>query len=76
MKYLVWSLVVALIILHQDYWNWDNAELVWGFFPLTLLYQVCISLGAGFTWFLAVKFAWPQELEYIEQQMENEQGEK
>ncbi|PQO43133.1 DUF3311 domain-containing protein [Blastopirellula marina] len=75
MKYLVWSLVVVLIILHQDFWNWDNADLVFGFLPVTLLYQVCISLGAGITWFLAVQFAWPQELEYIEQQLEEKKWE-
>jgi len=76
MKYVVWSLVVALIVLHQDFWNWDNANLVFGFVPVTLFYQVCISLGAGFTWFLAVQFAWPEELEYIEQQLEEKQGEE
>ncbi|TWT39565.1 DUF3311 domain-containing protein [Blastopirellula retiformator] len=75
MKYVVWSLVVILIILHQDFWNWDNANLVFGFIPVTLFYQVCISLGAGFTWFLAVQFIWPEKLEYIEQ-LEEKQGEE
>ncbi|GAB5444075.1 MAG: hypothetical protein Fues2KO_44240 [Fuerstiella sp.] len=63
MKYVVWGLVVLLIILHQDVWLWDNDTLVWGFMPITLLYHACISLGAGFTWFLATKFAWPDVLE-------------
>ncbi|MCC9605478.1 hypothetical protein LOC68_22750 [Blastopirellula sp. JC732] len=75
MKYLIWSLVAALIILHQDFWNWDNANLIFGFLPVTLFYQICISLGAGLTWFLAVQFAWPAELEYIEQQLEEKEGE-
>lgn len=63
MKYVVWGLVVLLIILHQDVWLWDNDTLVWGFMPITLLYHACISLAAGFTWFLATKFAWPEILE-------------
>lgn len=59
MKYLVWGLVVLLIILHQDVWFWDDDRLVFGFLPITLLYHACISLGAGFTWYLATLFAWP-----------------
>jgi hypothetical protein len=31
--------------------------------PKTLLYHAGISLAAGFTWFLATRFAWPHELE-------------
>ena len=63
MKYVVWGLVVLLIILHQDVWLWENDTLVAGFMPITLLYHACISLGAGITWFLATKFAWPAVLE-------------
>ncbi|MCR9201167.1 MAG: DUF3311 domain-containing protein [Planctomycetaceae bacterium] len=62
MKKVVWGLVALLVILHQDVWLWDNDTLVAGFMPITLLYHACISLAAGFTWFLATKFAWPEEL--------------
>lgn len=61
MKYVVWSLVVLLIVLHQDVWFWDDATLVAGFMPITLLYHAGISLGAGFTWYLATLFAWPEQ---------------
>jgi hypothetical protein len=63
MKYVVWGLVLLLVILHQDNWLWDNSTLVGGFMPITLLYHACISAGAGFVWFLATKFAWPEELQ-------------
>ena len=63
MIYVVWSLVALLIILHQDNWLWTNSTLVFGFLPITLLYHMCISMAAGITWFLAVRFAWPPELE-------------
>ncbi|GEM_PF-271120 len=59
MKVAVWSLVVLLIILHQDVWLWDDATLVGGIVPMGLFYHACISLAAGITWFLAIKFAWP-----------------
>lgn len=59
MNKVVWGLVVLLIILHQDNWLWDNDTLVFGFMPITLLWHAGISLGAGFTWLLATKFAWP-----------------
>jgi len=68
MKYVVWGLVVLLIVLHQDNWLWDNDTLVFGFLPITLAFHMGISLAAGITWFLAVKFAWPSELHIDEEQ--------
>ncbi len=62
MKYAVWGLVLLLVILHQDNWLWDDATLIGGFFPITLLFHAGLSLAAGFTWFLATKFAWPADL--------------
>jgi hypothetical protein len=58
MKYVVWGLVVLLAILHQDNWLWDDATLVGGFLPITLLFHGGLSIAAAFTWFLATKFAW------------------
>lgn len=59
MKYVVWGLVLALIVLHQDNWNWNNGTLVFGFMPITLLYHAGISLAAGIVWYMATIFAWP-----------------
>ena len=59
MKYVVWLLIVVLVVLHQDTWNWDNDRLVLGFVPVSLMYHMCISVGAGCVWYLAVLFAWP-----------------
>lgn len=70
MKNVVWGMVVLLIILHHDLWLWDNTTLVAGFMPLTLLYHACISLAAGFTWFLATRFAWPTDLDSAEASQE------
>ncbi len=74
MRYVVWLLVVALIILHQDLWFWDDRTLVWDFMPITLLWQGGISVGAALVWFLATIFAWPSDL-IEETQQEVEGGE-
>ncbi len=66
MKYVVWTLVALLLILHQDDWFfsfWRSPDLVFGFMPETLLYHAGISLAAGVTWYLATVFAWPKELQ-------------
>ena len=67
MKYLVWSLVVLLVVLHQDYWQWDKAQLIGGFLPHSLFYHAGISLAAAVVWALAVKFCWPAELTQVQQ---------
>jgi hypothetical protein len=59
MKYLVWGLVLVLIILHQDIWNWDNDRLVMGVVPVTLAYHAGISIAASIAWFMMIQFAWP-----------------
>ncbi|RCS49330.1 DUF3311 domain-containing protein [Bremerella cremea] len=74
MRYVVWLLVVALIILRQDLWLWNNGTLVWGFMPITLLWQAGISIAASIVWFLATIFAWPTDL-IEEVQRESEEGE-
>ena len=63
MKWVVYSMVVVLAILHQDFWNWDNATLVLGFLPMGLAYHMLFSVLAAVVWALAVKFAWPSHVE-------------
>jgi hypothetical protein len=62
MKYVIWLMVLALIVAHQDLWYWEDPTLVFGFIPIGLFYHACISLAAGFTWWLACVFAWPTVL--------------
>ncbi len=63
MKYLVWGLVLLLVVLHQDIWNWDNDHLLLGCIPVTLAYHAGISIAASIVWFLASTLAWPKDLE-------------
>jgi len=48
MKRLVfWIAFVALVVLHHDWWNWDNGYLLFGFLPVGLAYHAVISLAAA-----------------------------
>lgn len=70
-RWFVGLLAVALFVLHQDFWWWDNRSLVLGFLPIGLFYHAVFSLAAGGVWALANKFAWP---EHIEEWAEVDQG--
>lgn len=54
---------VILAVLHQDFWNWDNRSLVFGFIPVGLAYHAAYSLVAALFWFLVSRFAWPTKTE-------------
>ena len=72
MKVFIWFLVIVLIVLHQDYWQWENGTLVFGFLPYSLAYHVGISLAASVVWILATKFCWPAGLTEIASEAEIE----
>ncbi|MGI6457744.1 MAG: DUF3311 domain-containing protein [bacterium] len=61
MRQVVIVLVVLLAILHQDFWFWNDATLVFGFLPIGLAYHVLFSILSGCVWALAVFYAWPAE---------------
>ncbi|MBT7969482.1 MAG: hypothetical protein HN570_00665 [Verrucomicrobia bacterium] len=62
-KRIIFIVFVLLLLLHQDSWNWDNANLILGFMPVGLFYHACYSLVAAFFWGVVMKVAWPTELE-------------
>lgn len=55
--------VVALYILHQDFWFWRSSRLVFGFIPIGLFYHAVFSVAAALLMWLLVTFAWPSHLE-------------
>ena len=64
MKKFIFVAGIALFILHQDIWWWDNAEpLVFGFIPIGLAYHALYTILAACLWALAIRFAWPHHLE-------------
>ena len=65
MKPLLWCLVIALLMSHQDYWQWNDATLVFGFLPYALVYHVGVTLAAAAVWLLATTLCWPHHLEHV-----------
>lgn len=66
-KLLLTLLVLAVYVLHQDYWNWKKAEpLVFGFLPPGLAYHAAYSVLAAITMAILVKWAWPKHLEGVQ----------
>ena len=61
---LLTLLVLAVYVVHQDFWNWKQAEpLVFGFLPVGLAYHAGYSILAAVLMAILVKFAWPTHLE-------------
>jgi uncharacterized protein DUF3311 len=56
--------IVALYLLHQDFWFWRTARpLVFGFLPIGLAYHaVFCLLSTALMWTLSL-LAWPAHLE-------------
>ncbi len=74
-KPLVIGLILAMVILHQDFWLWTNKTLVLGFIPIGLAYHAGYSLLAAVTMALLVKLAWPTHLENVQPEAGVEQQE-
>ena len=60
MKRLVfWIALLAVVVLHHDWWFWNDGRLVFGFVPVGLAYHSLISLAAGGLWAFAAFYAMP-----------------
>lgn len=63
MKRLVLAAGLVLAVLHQDFWYWDRADLVFGMVPVGLAYHAAYTVVVAAFWGFAVTFAWPHEIE-------------
>ena len=59
-RVVVAVLLVALFVLHQDSWLWNDARLVLGL-PVGLAYHVVFCLAATLVLTIAVRWSWPRE---------------
>jgi len=71
-KIILGSLVLAVFLLHQDFWNWQNGGLVFGYLPVGLAYHAAYAIAAAGLMAVLVKFAWPAELDRFESEREDE----
>lgn len=70
MKWILLLLTVLLIVLHQDFWNWDKVDpRLFGFLPIGLGYHAGFAVAAAVLMALWVKFAWPAHLENVEREV-------
>ncbi len=46
MKKIRYWLILLLFLLHNDFWNWDRAE-VWGWLPVGLWYHLAYCLAVS-----------------------------
>jgi hypothetical protein len=65
-KFLLFLMVAGVYVLHQDNWNWKNADLVFGFLPMGMAYHAGYSILAAAMMAVLVKFAWPKHLEDVQ----------
>ncbi len=63
MRKIVFVAAVVLFFLHQDFWNWSNRDLWFGFLPAGLGYHAIYSILASLLWAVAAFCAWPSEIE-------------
>lgn len=63
MKLLFTILVIIVLLLHHDIWNWTNRTLVFGFLPAGLAYHGGYAILAALTMALLVRYVWPAHLE-------------
>lgn len=69
MKWVLYVLTIALIVLHQDWWNWSRIQPTWlGFLPVGLWYHALYCVAAAVLLALFVAFAWPRHLENVERE--------
>jgi hypothetical protein len=62
-KLLLFLLILAVYVAHQDVWNWGKTDLVFGFLPIGLAYHAAYSILAAVMMAVLVLFAWPKHLE-------------
>ncbi len=55
-----WLFILALFVLHHDFWQWDRIEpLLWGWAPVVLWYHVAYTVLCTLAMFLLSRWAWP-----------------
>jgi hypothetical protein len=59
---VVYALMGALYLLHNDLWAWDDPRPVLGL-PVGLTYHVLFCFAVAGVMWLALRWAWPADVE-------------
>jgi hypothetical protein len=63
MRFIAALLILGLLVAHQDYWQWNRNELVFGFLPYTIAWHMGLCLMTAAVWLLITTFCWPTHLD-------------
>jgi len=64
MRVALFVLIVAVYVLHQDFWNGRKTDpMIFGFLPVGLAYHAAYSIAAAALMAVLVKTVWPKHLE-------------
>ena len=61
-QWVLYIALVALFLLHNDFWLWDNPKVVLGL-PVGLLYHIGFCVAAAILMALTINYAWPSHLQ-------------
>ena len=61
-RWILYIALVALFLLHNDFWFWDNPKVVLGL-PVGLLYHIGFCIAAAILMVLTISHAWPSHLQ-------------
>jgi presenilin-like A22 family membrane protease len=61
-RWILYITLVALFLLHNDFWLWDNSKVVLGL-PIGLVYHIGFCVAAAVLMALTINHAWPHHLQ-------------
>jgi hypothetical protein len=64
-KLLAAAIVVGLLVAHQDYWQWNRNELVFGFLPHTIAWHMGLCLVTALAWVVITRICWPTVADHV-----------
>lgn len=59
-KWILYSLILLFLILHNDMWFWKSPQIVLGL-PIGLLFHILFCLGTSLLMYFIVKYAWSEK---------------
>lgn len=60
--WILYIALIALFVLHNDFWLWDNPKVVMGL-PIGLLYHIGFCVAAAILMALTINYVWPSHLQ-------------